>query len=349
MNNVAKYSFKKRVNALFSDGYIASLVVLAITILVIMGIVKPRFVTVNNFFSMANQFPEYGIMSFGLMLTMMSGGIDLSVVSVANLAAICSAKVLLEIVPHDADISGALGGILVIMLIAMAIGALCGVLNGFLVSKIGIPPMLGTLGSSQLFTGICIAITQGKMVNGLPMAYSDFMTFRVFGVLPVVLIIFILCVLVLSFLLTWTTFGSKLRMLGSNSKAAMFSGLKVDRVLIATHMLASIFASIAGLVMLSNYNSAKADYGTSYSLLCILIVVLGGVRPSGGFGKVSGVVLAIVILQMVSSSLNMFPTISAFYRPLVWGAVLLVVMILDYYSDQRKNKISAKGAVKSER
>ena len=93
-----------------------------------------------------------------------------------------------------------------------------------------------------------------------------------------------------------------------------------------TYILSGIMAAIAGLVMLANYNSAKADYGASYTLLTVLIVVLGGVNPNGGRGRLAGVILAIVMLQILSSGLNMFLDISNFYRPLIWGTVLFFVI-----------------------
>ncbi len=88
-------------------------------------------------------------------------------------------------------------------------------------------------------------------------------------------------------------------------------------------------AAVAGIVMLANYNSAKADYGASYTLLTVLIVVLGGVNPNGGRGRIAGVVMAILVLQVLSSGLNMFPNISNFYRPLIWGGVLLFVISMN--------------------
>ena len=93
-----------------------------------------------------------------------------------------------------------------------------------------------------------------------------------------------------------------------------------------TYMLSGIMGAMAGLVMLANYNSAKADYGASYTLLTVLIAVLGGVNPNGGKGRIAGVILAVVMLQVLSSGLNMFPNISNFYRALIWGGVLLVVI-----------------------
>jgi simple sugar transport system permease protein len=127
-------------------------------------------------------------------------------------------------------------------------------------------------------------------------------------------------------------------MMGSNPKAAKFSGLRNDRLTIRTHIYASILAAIGGLIMLANYNSAKADYGSAYTLQCILIVVLGGVNPDGGFGKVFGVTVAIFTLQILSSGLNMFPQISNFYRPLIWGGVLLIVLMTNYLLSSRSSR-----------
>ena len=127
---------------------------------------------------------------------------------------------------------------------------------------------------------------------------------------------FLVCAAVAGFIVACTSFGRTILMLGTNDTAARFSGLKVNSLLIRTYVLSGVMAAMAGVVMLANYNSAKADYGTSYTLLTVLIVVLGGVNPNGGSGRLSGVLLSILMLQVLSSGLNMFPNISNFYRPL---------------------------------
>lgn len=126
--------------------------------------------------------------------------------------------------------------------------------------------------------------------------------------------------------------------MGSNAKASHFSGLNNTKITNRAFMYSGILSGIAGLIMLANYNSAKPDYGSAYTLQCILIVVLGGVNPNGGFGKIGGVTMAIFILQILSSGLNLFPNISNFYRPLIWGGVLLLILSLNYFSEQRELK-----------
>jgi simple sugar transport system permease protein len=133
-------------------------------------------------------------------------------------------------------------------------------------------------------------------------------------------------------------------MYGTNARAAMFSGINSTRVLLRTYWLAGAAAAIAGIIFLSRTNSAKPDYGSSFILLSVLIAILGGVSATGGFGSVSGMVLAILSIQFLSTGLNMlmlnlFPSSAAiFFRQFAWGALLLLVMVLNYYEEQRRNR-----------
>ncbi len=340
MNAKNDVSFMNKIKTLSGkDKHISRLIFLLIGIFILLVLIKPEsFLKPQNFESMAYQFPEFGLMALGVMITMITGGIDLSVVGVANMASISSALALVALLPKSAAGAEAFGGIVAVIIIGLLVGMVAGFINGLLISKIKIPPILATLGSFELFTGIAIILTKGKPISGLPIVYSEFIAGKFLGI-PMPLIVFALAVIVLALLINKTTFGTKIYMLGTNPTAARFSGLKSDRLLIKTYMLSGIFAALGGLVMLANYNSAKADYGSAYTLQAVLIVVLGGVNPAGGSGKVSGVVLSILILQMLSSGLNMFPDISNFYKPLIWGAVLLLVIVLNYSvqrSSQRK-------------
>lgn len=308
------------------DDYVARLTVMLLGLLILFIIVKPEsFVSLETWTSMGYQFPEYGLMALGVMLTMITGGIDLSSVGVANMASITSASVLLSTAPEGADGTTALGGVLLAIGVALAIGALAGLFNGFLVAIVKIPSILVTLGTLELFTGIGIVISEGKPISGLNLIYSEAMGGSIAG-LPTPFVIFMIMAIIIGFLLNKNAFGTKLYMLGTNPTAAKFSGLNSASLLIRTYIMSGLCASVAGLVMMANYNSAKADYGVAYTLLTVLIVVLGGVNPNGGSGRIVGVVLAILILQVLSSGLNLFPEISNFYRPLIWGGVLLLVI-----------------------
>ena len=213
--------------------------------------------------------------------------------------------------------------------VALAVGVVCGLINGTLVAVLKIPPILATLGTLELFGGVALILTQGKPVSGVPAAFGAVFTGKVAGLVPIPLVVFLVCAAVAGAIVAFTGFGTTILMLGTNDTAARFSGLKVKSLLIRTYVLSGVMAAMAGIVMLANYNSAKADYGASYTLLTVLIVVLGGVNPNGGSGRLSGVLLSILMLQVLSSGLNMFPDISNFYRPLIWGGVLLLVICMN--------------------
>lgn len=309
------------------DAQIRRLYVILAALALFFFIVRPEsFLSVGTWQSMAIQFPEFGILALGVMVTMISGGIDLSVVGIANMTAITAAVTMLSIAPPSGDGGPVAAAIAVSVVLALFIGALAGAFNGFLVAKVRIPAILTTLGTLALFTGIAIVITGGKPKSGLPMLYSEVFGGKVAGLIPVQLVVFLVAALVIAFLLNRTAFGVKLYAIGTNATATRFSGVNSTSILVRTYLISGLFAAVAGLVMLANYNSAKADYGTTYTLLTVLILVLGGVDPNGGSGRLTGVVLAIAILQILSSGLNMFPEISNFYRPLIWGAVLLLVI-----------------------
>lgn len=315
------------------DPHVMRLAAVLVVLLAFFALVKTEnFFSLLTWQSMAIQFPEFGLMALGVMLAMVIGGIDLSVVGVANMTAIGSATLMLWIAPMGADAGQGYLALVAAIAFSLLVGALAGALNGFLVAKVRIPAILVTLGTFELFTGIAVIISGGRPLSGLPPQYAEVMASRLFGLIPMTLIVFVVATVLVGLLMYKTAFGTKLYMLGSNETAASFSGLKTTSLTIRTYMLSGVLASTAGLVMLANYNSAKADYGSTYTLLAVLIVVLGGINPNGGSGRLSGVVLAIVVLQVLSSLLNTFPQVSNFYRPLIWGGVLLLVIVANQWS-----------------
>lgn len=310
------------------------LLVILLFFLIAACITKPStFVSLGNFQSIGKQLAEYGLMTLGVGICMISGGIDLSVVYIANLCGIVAGMIMRPM---------GVAGIPVGIAAALVVGALCGAFNGFLVARLHIPAMLATLGSYQLFMGIAIVISHGSTVSGLPKIYNKLGNTNVLGVIPLSFLIFLIVVLAVHFIMTKTTFGRRVYLVGTNEKAAIFSGINHKSVLIRAYMISGIVSAVAGLVSLARINSAKADFGSSYTMQTILIVVLGGVNPNGGFGKIPNIAIAVVILQLLSSYLNMFPNISNFYRDLIWGVALIGVLIANLTIDKRKTARLAK-------
>ena len=300
------------------------LAVITVVIFIAMAALSPdRFLSLANITSMAFQFPEFAILALAMTVTMLTGGIDLSVVGIANLTAIIAAMILTRITGSGDGV----GVLLLALGASLGVGMLAGLFNGVLVALLGLPAILATLGSGLIFTGIAIALTGGSAVMGFPPATAFIGNATVLGI-PAPLILFAVLAVVISLLLTRTGFGIKLRMYGTNPLAARYAAIDIDAMLIKTYVLSGGLAAIAGMVVMSRANSAKADYGSSYLLLAVLIAVLGGVNPYGGYGRVIGVVLAVLSMQFLSSGLNMLG-VSNFARELIWGSLLIFVMIVN--------------------
>ncbi|MEY3046406.1 MAG: ribose/xylose/arabinose/galactoside ABC-type transport system protein, partial [Pseudomonadota bacterium] len=281
------------------------LAIIAVVVFALMGILSPeRFLSEQNLTSMAFQFPEFAILALAITLVMMTGGIDLSVVGIANLSAVVAALILTEFAGPDLPLQASLLWLGFALGASLLIGAMVGLLNGTLVAFLGLPPILATLGSGLVFTGFAIALTGGSAVMGFPEVVAWIGNSQMLG-LPTPLLIFVMLAVALHFLMTRTAFGIRISMFGTNPLAALYAAVDVKGMLLKVYMLSGLFASVAGMVIMSRANSAKADYGSSYLLLSVLIAVLGGVNPYGGYGRVVGVVLAVLSMQFLSSGLNM--------------------------------------------
>ena len=307
---------------------------IAVVVFILMSALNPgMFLTARNFESMSVQFPEFGMLAIAIMLSMLTGGIDLSVVGIANFSGILAALILSKWAPATGMTWPMMG---LAIIVSMLTGLLCGALNGFLIGRVEITPILATLGTMQLFTGISIVITKGYAITGYPETFL-FIGNGKLWIFPIPLVIFSLFAVVFAFILRSTTFGIKIYMMGTNPTASLFSGVNNVRLILQTYMTTGVLASMAGLVMIARTNSAKADYGESYILQSVLIAVLGGVNPSGGFGTISGIVLAILSLQFLSSGFNML-RFSNFAKEFTWGVFLLFVMVFNYFMNARQAK-----------
>lgn len=324
------------------DYYTVRLFIIALVIFISFSLLLPgEFFTVRNMQSMAVQLPEFGILAFAIMITMLTGGIDLSIVGTANLSAIAAAMILTGLAGDGSDGATLSMAILLSMVAALLVGSICGLINGFLVSRIGITPILATLGTGAIYTGLSFVITGGPAITTTQLAFIG--NGSVLG-LPIPILVFIFVVIAFAIILNRTVFGFNIFMLGTNPTAARFSGINSDSVLLRTYWLAGLIAGTAGIIFLARTNSAKPDFGASFILLTVLIAILGGVSYTGGFGTVSGLVLSIVIIQLLSTGLNMlmldwFPSSAAiFFRQFAWGGLLLGVMVLNYYTEKRRNR-----------
>jgi simple sugar transport system permease protein len=285
-----------------------------------------QFMTPRNFSSMGLQFPEYGLLSLANMLALVTGGIDLSVVSIASLSGVISASFLSQY----ATLGMPMGAIILVgVLIALGVSVLCGLLNGVIIAYARVPAIIATLGTQGLFLGISIIITKGHGIGGFPPAFLFIGNGSVLG-MPTQFVIFVVVALLVGLMLTRTPQGFAMVMYGSSPQVARFSGISNEMVLIKTYVLTGLLSGVASLIIISGVNSIRPGYGADYLLLSVLIAILGGTDPVGGFGTVLGLTLAIFIMQVLQSGLNIL-SFSPFMKKFIWGLLLLIVMVFHYY------------------
>ena len=295
------------------------LIILTAACIIFFSIMKHSFFSLDSFGSIARQIPEIGLFSLAMMIPMLVGGIDLSVIASANLGSILMSMFITgKIEKGDENVPVVIIAILICLVVCTAVGFL----NGVIVAVFRIPAMLVTLGMQMALTGISLGITRGGTLSGYPASFVSIGNGDFHGI-PNQFLIFIVAAAALIIILQKTPFGTKLRMYGSNATATVYSGVSDRSLLIRTHMLSGLYVGIAAVIMSSRLTSASAGAAANYLMRAILIAVLGGVDPNGGRGKVAGILWAVLLFQCMATGLNIL-RVNSYIVIALYGVILLV-------------------------
>lgn len=286
------------------------------------------FFNPTNLGSVLQQIPEFALFSLAMGLSMVSGGIDLSVIAVANLAGIFAAKIMTA--PALQAAVGQDGAIALACAVGLGSGLLMGLFNGVVTVCFGIPPLLTTLGSMMLFAGLGSGLTGGVGITGMPGAYVDALSAKLPGGLPYSFCAILAIFLLASAYVRVSVFGKSLFLYGENKVAALFSGLRVARTLVVSYTICGLLAAAAGLVMLARFNSMKVGFGDAFLLEAILVAVLAGMDPNGGRGRLFNILLTVLLLQCVENAFTI-AGLSPYAKKMIWGGLLLLFMALNFF------------------
>jgi simple sugar transport system permease protein len=312
------------------DPTITLLTVLILVTIMIFGFLMPsRFLSGDTARAMAFQMPELGVLSLAMMIPLMSGGLNLAIISTTNLCALVMAAILTRLLPSGSSVPVAVA-IVIALLAGMGTALLVGFLTGAIVAFFGVHPILVTLGTMTLVKGISV-LTTSTVIGGFPAPILFLGNGTVLGI-PVSLILFIVCGGVVGIILAHAPFGVSLRLIGSNERATRYSGVPTEWVLVGVYVFSSLLCWVAALVMMARFNSASAGYAESYLLITILAAVLGGVDPFGGFGRVLGLVLSLILLQLISTGFNLLG-FSPYLTAAIWGATMVLAIFIALVRD----------------
>lgn len=276
--------------------------------------------------SMAFQLSEVAVLAFGMALCMLQGGIDLSIVANANLASLLAAMILTGKF-FDVEKTGAFVTILIAVGVAMVVGTVCGLINGIIIAKFSVSPIVATLSTMTLYSGLAMGITGGNSIGNYPAPFLKFGSGSFAGV-PYVFITAIAVFAILILALDRTKLGHEIHYIGENHTASRFAGIENEKVIMKVYAISGLMAGIASLMIMARSNSARCGYGDSYQLQVIMISVLGGISPSGGKGRLYGVFIATFCMQLMQTAFTLWK-FSPYSKKLIWGMMLLVIMLIN--------------------
>ena len=320
MNNLNNNINKKNVIEILNKFKTGIGLLILVTVLSFMS---PYFLTIPNLLNVVRQVSIIAIISFGMTMVILTGGIDLSVGSMLAFSGAVTAGMIVN--------SGL--NVFVAILIGLAAGTALGLFNGIAVAKAKLPAFIVTLAMMTVARGFTLIYTNGRPISG----FDE--TFRFFGAgylgrIPVPVIIMFILLFVIYILLKKTPLGRYIYAIGGNEKATKLSGINTDRIKIAVYALNGFLAAVSGIILTSRLNSAQPMAGEGYELDAIAAVVLGGTSLSGGSGGVVGTIIGALIIAVLNNGLNLL-NVSSFYQLVAKGAVILLAVFLDRKSQQQ--------------
>ena len=298
-------------------------VVLAVVVAAF-AITSPTFRSSYNLLNILEQNSVIGIVACGMTVMMISGGFDLSVGAIGATASVVGATIA---VAGGGDALAILGG--------LGIGLLIGIINGFLIAKVQINAFVTTFAMASIVSGLLFVATTARSTVGSTPIIKAAATAKI-GAVPVVFLIFILCIAAVWFLLTRTRYGHYVYSVGGNSEASHLSGVPVQRVQMLAFALGGTLAGLGGLLLLGQTDVGQPSAASAWPLEAIAICVVGGVALTGGVGRIVDVLAATLLLGVIANGLNQI-SVSPYWQPAVTGLVILGAVVLDQVNRRRRS------------
>lgn len=296
------------------------LAVLVVIALIVLGNQSDRFLTLDNLLNQGRLMTEVGLIAIIMTFVIVTGGIDLSVGSILGLVAI-----LLGVFWKDLGLP-----LPVAMALGLFVGTLAGAVNGLIITRFRVPPLIATLATLALYRGIAEGISQARSVRGYPDWFFVLGQGKVLGV-PTQLWLLGFVALLASIILAYTTWGRVAYAIGSNETAARFSGLKVDLTKLAIYSASGFAAALAAIIFVSRVSTTRSDMGTGLELDAITAVVLGGTSIFGGRGTIIGTLLGLVLIQTLKNGLSLAGIKSDGTIVLIGAALILTILLTNIF------------------
>lgn len=296
----------------------SSIILLTFLYVIIVQIMNPIFLSKDNVINMLRSAAYLLIPSLGMTFVLISGNIDLSVCTVMGMGGILCCMFITSGVP-----------ILLSILLGLVIAFVVGAINGYLVTKFSIPPMIMTLGMQYVAKGVIYVLTQGKPVYPLPKEFLALDKIYL-GDIPIIVIVALLLALLCYVILKKTRFGREVYAVGGNGESARMSGISQKKITILCFVISALMAVFAGIAMAARVGSAQSSTGTGYELNAIVACLIGGTSITGGAGGVIGTIFGALFIEILKNGLLMM-RVNVYWQQLLIGVVVVLAVIWDQY------------------
>ncbi|MBQ9574056.1 MAG: ABC transporter permease [Synergistaceae bacterium] len=320
----------------FVNKYKRELVVLLATfgMGLIFTIMNPNFMRVNNIITILQQMVLNGVLAAGIMFAIITGGIDLSIGCTFAITGIVTASLAVNGTnPYLAIVAG------------LAVGAVLGAFNGFLVTGLKLQPFIATLGTMSLYRGIAYVITGGMPVTGVPSVYRDIFNGRMFGNVRWYILVMIVIFIIIHIMLSRTRTGDYLYAVGDNEEAAKLSGVNVVKVKYVAYIVCGMCSAAAGLIMLASLGSAESTAGLGYETNAIAAAAIGGTRMAGGRGTALGTFVGALMLAVLRVGMVVI-NVDSFWQYVVTGIIIIVASYFEFIQQDIANFLAKRRAAK---
>lgn len=309
---------------------LARTVIILVILCVIMGIARPQtFLTSGNLINLLSQISTNGVYVMGLFCAILTGGINISIGSVAAFTSLLTAIMLV-------DGNTFTGNVFVAIAAGLLISVVIGLIAGYFVAELGLQAYIVTLALQVVLRGLTMVVSQGVPVSRLGNAFS-YIGVKYLGPVPINVIIMLLLFAVFYYMLEHTSFGRHMYAIGGNMEAARLSGIKTKKVLYLVYIIGSLMAAISGLILASRVNSATPTAGQGAEMDAIAAAVIGGASLKGGKGTVLGALLGVIIIGVLNNGLVLLG-IDVYWTQVVKGAIIIIAVSADAISAKKNQK-----------
>ena len=299
-----------------------------IALALIAAVRYPVFHKWTNIYNLLRQNSMIGLIAVAMTMVILTGGIDLSVGAICSMVSVIAAYLSITENP------------LIILLLPLLIGIVFGFLNGFIIAKMHVAPIISSLGIQLIARGISLVMTSGETmhISGAAKEWLPKIAKIAIGPFPLIFLIFLVFALIFMYILKFRKFGRQIYAVGGNEDAARMMGVRVDRIKIAVYTISGFASALAGLILVSRAGTGQPVACNGWEMDAIASVAIGGTSLAGGSGRIDTTIYGVFVLAVIGNMINLQGNINSWWQQIITGLLLIIVLMLQLFTARRNRR-----------